>query len=290
MRSASSCPAPTSSTCRSCLGRAMRGPAGAAAALVGLLGRRSDHGRCSACSMRYFGDIAALQRMLAGVAAAAAGLIIATVAKMAVPMFERSGATWRRWCARDVRRHRPAALADAVGAARAGADQHRAGLVGAAMKDDGDTLLTLAGYFAIMSLFAHRRRQRRGAGNASRQAVELRGMDDRPRSSPTCSPSRRSRPGRTSCIVTLIGYHVAGFAGGAGHHLGDVWSDLRVCLFVGRIWDRFKDAPWRMVDPGGIGADFDRPGRRERLLFVTRRCVTAWAPSPSPSSRARNLH
>ena len=52
--------------------------------------------------------------------------------------------------------------------------QHRAGLVGAAMKADGDILLTLAVQFAIMSLLAL------GGANAvvpemHRQAVELRG-------------------------------------------------------------------------------------------------------------------
>ncbi len=37
--------------------------------------------------MRYFGDIAALGRILSGIASAAAGLLIAIVVKMAAPLF-----------------------------------------------------------------------------------------------------------------------------------------------------------------------------------------------------------
>ena len=66
------------------------------------------------------------------------------------------------------------ALAAALGDGCAGAGQHRPGLVGAAMKADGDILLVLAVQFAIMSLLAL------GGANAvvpemHRQAVELRG-------------------------------------------------------------------------------------------------------------------
>jgi chromate transporter len=38
---------------------------------------------------REFGDLDALRRVLAGIAAAAAGLLIATVAKMAAPLFRK---------------------------------------------------------------------------------------------------------------------------------------------------------------------------------------------------------
>jgi chromate transporter len=46
-----------------------------------------------AAGMLYerYGDVEAVRRVLSGVAPAAAGLIIATVAKMAAPMFRRFG-------------------------------------------------------------------------------------------------------------------------------------------------------------------------------------------------------
>jgi chromate transporter len=67
-------------------GRRIRGPVGAAVALVGLIG--PPFVIVSLISVIYGGDIAALRRMLMGVAAAAVGLVLATCAKMAVPLFK----------------------------------------------------------------------------------------------------------------------------------------------------------------------------------------------------------
>ena len=85
-----------------------------------------------AAGMLYerYGDVEAVRRVLSGIAAAAAGLIIATVAKMAAPMFRRLRTGAVR-AAGDGLRDRPDALAAAAGAARAGAGQHRARLVDA---------------------------------------------------------------------------------------------------------------------------------------------------------------
>ena len=41
--------------------------------------------------MQRYGDVEAVRRVLAGIAPAAAGLLIATVAKMAAPMFRSFG-------------------------------------------------------------------------------------------------------------------------------------------------------------------------------------------------------
>jgi chromate transporter len=67
-------------------GRRIRGLPGAAVALAGLLG--PPFVIVSVISFVYgrFGEIAALQRMLIGVAAAAAGLVLGTCAKMARPL------------------------------------------------------------------------------------------------------------------------------------------------------------------------------------------------------------
>jgi chromate transporter len=68
-------------------GRRIRGPAGAAVALVGLIGPPFVIVSFIGLLYSRFGEIAALQRMLFGVAAAAAGLVMGTCAKMARPLF-----------------------------------------------------------------------------------------------------------------------------------------------------------------------------------------------------------
>jgi chromate transporter len=71
-------------------GSRMRGPLGALAALAGLLGPPMILIIAVGALYAHYGDLPALRRMLTGVAAAAAGLMIATVAKMARPLFRIS--------------------------------------------------------------------------------------------------------------------------------------------------------------------------------------------------------
>ena len=71
-------------------GSRLRGAAGAAVALAGLLGPPLVIVTILAMLYVRYGDVGWMARMLAGLAAAAAGLIIATVAKMAKPVFEKS--------------------------------------------------------------------------------------------------------------------------------------------------------------------------------------------------------
>ena len=63
------------------------GAPGAAVALAGLMGPPLIIVSVLAVLYARFGDLEALSRILAGIASAAAGLLIAVVAKMAVPMF-----------------------------------------------------------------------------------------------------------------------------------------------------------------------------------------------------------
>lgn len=70
-------------------GSRFRGPLGAAAALLGLLGPPFLVVLVLAVLYVQYGEIAALQRMLAAISAAAAGLLIATAVKMAEPLFDR---------------------------------------------------------------------------------------------------------------------------------------------------------------------------------------------------------
>jgi chromate transporter len=83
--------------------------------------------------------------------------------------------------------------------------------MGAAMKEGTGTLLTLAGHFALMSLFAI------GGANSAvpemhRLAVEVeRWMTDQQFTD--MFAIAQVTPGPNVIIVTLIGYHVAGLVG-----------------------------------------------------------------------------
>src|SRR6476646_3875095 len=69
------------------------GAAGAAVALAGLLGPPLVIVTVLAVLYGRYGDLETLSRILAGIAAAASGLLIAVVAKMAAPLF-RKGLHW----------------------------------------------------------------------------------------------------------------------------------------------------------------------------------------------------
>jgi chromate transporter len=68
-------------------GSRFRGPLGGMIALVGLIGPPMVLVTIIAALYAHYGDLPALRRALTGVASAAAGLMMATVAKMARPLF-----------------------------------------------------------------------------------------------------------------------------------------------------------------------------------------------------------
>jgi chromate transporter len=70
-------------------GQRFGGAPGAVLALVGLLGPPLVIVTILAALYARYGDISILGRILSGIASAAAGLLIANVAKMAAPMFRR---------------------------------------------------------------------------------------------------------------------------------------------------------------------------------------------------------
>ena len=72
-------------------GSRIRGPLGGLIALVGLVGPPMVLITIIGALYAHYGDIPALRRMLVAIAAAAAGLMMATAAKMARPLF-RDGA------------------------------------------------------------------------------------------------------------------------------------------------------------------------------------------------------
>ena len=111
-------------------------------------------------------------------------------------------------------------------------------------------LLTLAGYFALLSLFAV------GGANAAipemhRIAVEaMHWMSDRQFAD--MFAIAQVSPGPNVVIVTLIGYHVAGFAGAGVATVAMCGPSCLLAYFVARTWNRFKDAPWRIAIQAGL--------------------------------------
>jgi chromate transporter len=121
------------------------------------------------------------------------------------------------------------------------------------MRDDSPLspiLLTLAVQFVIMSLLAF------GGANAvvpeiHRQAVELRGwMSDREFAD--LLAISQVAPGPNVMLVTLVGYHAAGFAGALVATLAMCGPTAILATFLSRTWERFREKPWRAVVQSGL--------------------------------------
>jgi chromate transporter len=84
-------PGPNIVNLTSVFGSRMRGPTGAVAAWTGFLIVPFCMMLAAAVLYERFGDVDAVRRVLSGIAPAAAGLIVATVAKMAAPLFREWG-------------------------------------------------------------------------------------------------------------------------------------------------------------------------------------------------------
>ena len=118
------------------------------------------------------------------------------------------------------------------------------------MKTDGGTLLTLASFFAVLSLFAI------GGGNSAvpemhRFSVDVQHWLSDRQFADTFALAQLS-PGPNLIIVTLIGYHVAGI-------LGAMVTTLAMCgptgvfaYLAGRASDRFKGAAWHNALSRGL--------------------------------------
>ncbi|HEY4143021.1 MAG TPA: chromate transporter [Pseudolabrys sp.] len=116
--------------------------------------------------------------------------------------------------------------------------------------NDNSPLTTLFVYFATLSLFAM------GGANSAipemhRVAVDtMHWMTDR-QFGDMFAISQLS-PGPNVIIVTLIGYHVAGLAGGAVATVAMCGPTCFLAFFVAGFWDRFKDAHWRIAIQAGL--------------------------------------
>ena len=118
------------------------------------------------------------------------------------------------------------------------------------MKADGGVLLTLAVQFAIMALLAV------GGANAvvpemHRLAVEQRNWMSEREFADMFAISQAA-PGPNVMLVTLIGYHVAGFAGAVVTTVAMCGPTAVLAHFLSSAWERFKDRPWRVVVQAGL--------------------------------------
>ena len=113
------------------------------------------------------------------------------------------------------------------------------------MNEQNGVLLTLGGNFALMSLFAM------GGANAAipemhrLAVVVMHWMSDRQFAD--LFAIAQVTPGPNVIIVTLIGYHVAGIGGALVATLAMCGPTCVFAFFVGRVWDRFKEARWRII-------------------------------------------
>lgn len=115
---------------------------------------------------------------------------------------------------------------------------------------NGSPLATLFVYFATLSLFAV------GGANAAipemhRIAVEvMHWMSDRQFAD--MFAIAQLSPGPNVIIVTLIGYHVAGIPGALIATAGMCGPTCFLAFCVANVWDRFKDAKWRIAIQAGL--------------------------------------
>jgi chromate transporter len=117
------------------------------------------------------------------------------------------------------------------------------------MRDDS-TLVTLAVQFALLSLFAVG-----GATSAipemHRQAVEVQHwMTDRQFSE--LFAMAQAAPGPNVVIVTLIGQQAGGVLGGLVATLAMCVPSCVLAFAVSRVFDRFKEARWRIAIQAGL--------------------------------------
>ena len=113
-----------------------------------------------------------------------------------------------------------------------------------------DTLLALASIFSQLSLLAF------GGGNTilpemQRQVVEVHHWMTAEDFSALFALGQAA-PGPNLMIVTLVGWHVAGFYGMLVTSLAKFGPSSLVTIAMLHVWDRFKDKPWRRHVQAGL--------------------------------------
>jgi len=119
------------------------------------------------------------------------------------------------------------------------------------MKDDlGSTLLTLAGYFALLSLFAI------GGGNSAVPEMHRFAVDVQhwltEREFGDVFALAQLTPGPNLIVVTLIGYHVAGVPGGLVTTAAMCGPTAVFAFFAARASDHFRESAWYGILSRGL--------------------------------------
>ena len=118
------------------------------------------------------------------------------------------------------------------------------------MKDDLGTLISLALLFSVLSFLSV------GGGISAapeihRQAVSIHHwMTDR--EFVDLVAMAQAAPGPNVMFVTLIGHHVAGIPGALVATVFMCAPACTVAFFIARLFDRFRDKPWRAAVQGGL--------------------------------------
>jgi chromate transporter len=112
------------------------------------------------------------------------------------------------------------------------------------------TLVALAAIFSQLSLLAF------GGGNTilpemQRQVVEVHHWMPASEFSALFALAQAA-PGPNMMIVTLVGWHVAGWAGMLVTSIAKFGPSSLVTIAAMHAWDRFKDRPWRRIAQKGL--------------------------------------
>ncbi|SDD66814.1 chromate transporter [Paraburkholderia lycopersici] len=112
------------------------------------------------------------------------------------------------------------------------------------------TLVALAAIFSQLSLLAF------GGGNTilpemQRQVVEVRHWMPASEFSALFALAQAA-PGPNMMVVTLVGWHVAGWAGMLVTSIAKFGPSSLVTIAALHAWDRFKDRPWRRIAQKGL--------------------------------------
>lgn len=118
------------------------------------------------------------------------------------------------------------------------------------MRAGSGTLVTLAGFFAVLSLFAV------GGGNSAVPEMHRYSVDVQhwlsDRQFADSFALAQLTPGPNLIIVALIGYHVAGVFGGLVAIFAMCGPSGLFAYFVGRTADRFRGSRWHAALSRGL--------------------------------------
>jgi chromate transporter len=186
-------------------------------------------------------------RALSGLAAAASGLVVATAIKIALPVYARG---WTSVAVAVVTLAVVvlAAAAAVLGAAGDGAGQRRRrGMARAAMSGQVAATAVVFGELSLQAV---------GGINSTlpemqRQVVAVRHWMSAEQFAALFALAQAA-PGPNGIVATLVGWHVAGWAGAAVATAALIGPTALLAYGVAGTWHRFRAARWRKILQAGL--------------------------------------